>query len=645
MKSLEHKSRPRILGIEPQGLAARLRLECSSCAGVFEVHQGGLAGVPVSVHDCPVCANRIEIRPELYELALHEAGLRSTDEEAAYYAPQFSGTGAGFAKRPSASGQPKVIWAPALPRAQTDLHGDLIRRYIAMARLFAAAAAGLADQARFLIRPDNSEVETANEKDVDLLVDWLEGLVPDRVDIGLHRDFDLGEAEIIVTHVGAPFIEKALRAGKEVIALQLFKRAAGENLPEGALAVRDRDLEPTIRSVLVRRERLAKMAPGRVEKPVDRSSGSLDLLFVYRDDVDLDGGASQVMKHTAAALRGLGHRVDVCLSLDPDPRGYDLVHAFNIWKPETALEQLAVLRERGAQVVWSPIYLDLSEYLYFAQVTKFMEEHPEYTRSDVLDRIDAGQLAGSDNLPHRALREPKEGYHAALHTALSAVDHVCVTSHNEAKLMIQHADHPGFPYTVTPHGVDVAAMSRATARAFIEAFEVEDYILCVGAIERRKNQLLLIEALRDCGRKIVLVGPQTEASYLELCQDAGGDQVIYTGRLDRDLVASAYKAAAIHVLPSFAEGAALANLEAAAAECPMVVSNRSSEFEYFGDAVHYCDPSRRASIRAAVDAALAVAPQRGPVRKVLADRMAQGMSWERTARLTEMVYRSLLVRT
>ncbi len=643
MKSLEHSARPRVLDIEPQGLAARLRLECSSCGGVFEVRQAGLAGIPVSVHDCPVCGTRIEIRPELYELAMHEAGLRSPAEGSAWYAPVFSGTGAGFARRPEGSGPPRIVWAPALPRAQDELHGDLVRRYIAMARIFVAAAGELDGRARFLVRPDNSEVESAEPKDVELLVDWLTGLMPDAAEIGLHRDFDLGEADVIVTHVGAPFIEKALRAGKEVIALQLFKRAAGENLPEGALAVRDRDLEPTLRSVLDRGERLARLAPTAAGRNKAKDDGSLDILFVYRDDIDLEGGASAVMKNTAAALRGLGHRVDICLSMDPDPAGYDVAHAFNIWHPESSIEQLAVLKERGATVVWSPIYLDLSEHMYFSKAVDLLIQHPETAPDELWSRIEAGEFPCSDGKARGEAREVITGYFGALHTALSAVDHVCVTSHKEAQTMVQHADHPGFPYTVTPHGVDLETFRRSGAQPFIDRFGVEDFVLCVGAVERRKNQLLLVEALKDEGRPIVLIGPCPEADYLEFVRDVGGENLVVTGRLDRALVASAYKAAAVHVLPSFAEGAALANLEAAAAECPMVVSNRSSEFEYFGDGVHYCNPGDRRSIRTATRAALREAPHRAGARAVLVERLGQNLSWERTARVTELVYRSLLV--
>ena len=109
------------------------------------------------------------------------------------------------------------------------------------------------------------------------------------------------------------------------------------------------------------------------------------------------------------------------------------------------------------------------------------------------------------------------------------------------------------------------------------------------------------------------------------------------------MVASAYKAAAVHVLPSFAEGAALANLEAAVSQCPMVVSNRSSEMEYFLDGVYYCDPFSRESIRNAVRRAMSEKAERAEARRPLAQRTEILCSWARVAELTEPVYRSLIL--
>src|SRR5690606_25344208 len=51
------------------------------------------------------------------------------------------------------------------------------------------------------------------------------------------------------------------------------------------------------------------------------------------------------------------------------------------------------------------------------------------------------------------------------------------------------------------------------------------------------------------------------------------------------------------VLPSWAEGAPIAALEAAASGTKLVLSDRSSEREYFGDFADYVDPSDLVSLR------------------------------------------------
>ncbi len=139
----------------------------------------------------------------------------------------------------------------------------------------------------------------------------------------------------------------------------------------------------------------------------------------------------------------------------------------------------------------------------------------------------------------------------------------------------------------------------------------------------------------------MLVGPALEGGYLEICRHVGGDRFLYLDRLPRELVASAYKAARVHALPSFAEGSALANLEAASAACPIVVSNRSSEFEYFGDAPYYCDPADPASIRAAVQQAWDQGPREPERWLALSERMRE-YTWERTARATLTAYERVL---
>jgi hypothetical protein len=108
-------------------------------------------------------------------------------------------------------------------------------------------------------------------------------------------------------------------------------------------------------------------------------------------------------------------------------------------------------------------------------------------------------------------------------------------------------------------------------------------------------------------------------------------------RLPREMVASAMRGAAAHALPSFAEGSALASMEAAAAGCPVVVSDRSSEFEYYGDLAVYCNPLDPESIRAAVERAVALREE-DPARLAALSEHVAGHTWEACARATLGAY-------
>src|SRR4051812_27680483 len=97
------------------------------------------------------------------------------------------------------------------------------------------------------------------------------------------------------------------------------------------------------------------------------------------------------------------------------------------------------------------------------------------------------------------------------------------------------------------------------------------------------------------------------------------------------------RAATVHALPSFAEGSALASMEAAAAGCPVVVSDRSSEFEYYGDLAVYCNPLDPASIRAAVERAMTLRAD-DPARLAALSEHVAGHTWDACARATLSAY-------
>ena len=376
----------------------------------------------------------------------------------------------------------------------------------------------------------------------------------------------------------------------------------------------------------VRAPTTGAMEPLRVpERP-------LRALMAYRTDIDRRGGAASVMDDTADALRRLGAEVDVTFEEHPDPSGYDVVHAVNIWSPASALRQLEHLHATGAPVAWQPFYLGWSEYAWAATAMSGIGQRPAHERGPLLEAMASGTLEVNGMTRH-TLNEAVPGLHGAIAHMAALVDHVCACSTREMQMLSQLAGLNATPFTLTRHGVDAEIFAGADPEPFRAMAGDEPFVLCVGSVDARKNQAMLAHALHGHDLRLILVGPCYEPSYLELVRSLGDDRLVWYDRLPRELVASAVNAATVHALPSYAEGSALASMEAATAGCPVVVSNRSSEFEYYGDRAVYCDPHDPASIRRAVDLA-AERHASEPERLTDLARHIAGYTWDDTAAST-----------
>lgn len=127
------------------------------------------------------------------------------------------------------------------------------------------------------------------------------------------------------------------------------------------------------------------------------------------------------------------------------------------------------------------------------------------------------------------------------------------------------------------------------------------YILAVGALEPRKNIPRLIAAflaLADKKLRLVIVGkseprifnkiPNLETNDKQPAQEM--KRIIFTGYLKDQELADLYTHAVCFCYPSLYEGFGLPPLEAQAHGCPVIVSDRSSLPEVFGDSALYCNP-------------------------------------------------------
>ena len=199
---------------------------------------------------------------------------------------------------------------------------------------------------------------------------------------------------------------------------------------------------------------------------------------------------------------------------------------------------------------------------------------------------------------------------------------------------------------VIPNGVEERFFS-ATPDLFVERYGISDMVLCVGTVEPRKNQLALIEATAELGVPLVLVGPsfanRIGAAYGERVEQAVArhTHVTWIPGIDHDdpMLASAFAAAAVHVLPSTAEAQGIVSLEAAAAGARVVVSDLPSLRSLFGNDVLYADPQSVSAIAKATSTALSMPKPDRATR-----RPSWLLTWDDVARRTLDIYTSVLGR-
>lgn len=352
------------------------------------------------------------------------------------------------------------------------------------------------------------------------------------------------------------------------------------------------------------------------------------------------GGPTVRVPRTAEALRSIGVPATAGIFKNVEDISEDTVHLFNVWPPQSALSIVRQLKAAGKKVVLSPVYLDLSERPFWN------DDLPKLPLDDLAALREAYAAARQHLSGRGRWLEPSPGFHAAIREIFSLVDHVVFLSEIERMSLAAIGAHVSEErMTMIRNPVDAHLWSRTDPSLFREAYidslpGPQEFVLCVARLEARKNQLLLARAMREMDLRLVLVGHVGHDAYVDLIRKEAGDRLVMTGRLEHGsaMHRSALAACSVFALPSWAEGASLSALEAGAMGCSMVLSDRSSEREYFGDLACYCDPSDPASIRAAIEQALA-AKQDGIREKQLKALVADQYGYGPYAKATAQAYR------
>lgn len=184
---------------------------------------------------------------------------------------------------------------------------------------------------------------------------------------------------------------------------------------------------------------------------------------------------------------------------------------------------------------------------------------------------------------------------------------------------------------VAPNGVDPAFHPEAGDDPRGESPRGR-YLLAVGAIQARKNQLAALEAAEAVGLPLVVVGPEKDRALARELRARGAQ---LEGYVEQERLAALYRGAACLLQTSRYEGFGLPVLEAMASGTPVVAVREPALAEIAGDAAVLVDEHGLAE----------------GVRHALAERdrlvwagleRARAFSWRAAAERTLAVYTEVL---
>ena len=149
---------------------------------------------------------------------------------------------------------------------------------------------------------------------------------------------------------------------------------------------------------------------------------------------------------------------------------------------------------------------------------------------------------------------------------------------------------PHYPSPIfTPGEVDYDLLNQHSLPA--------NCILFVSALDKRKNWNGMLAAWPALPSELRLNHPLVFVdSKKKVPRKIKPENVIFTGRIDDQVLLNLYRSAKLMVFPSFAEGFSLPPLEALCSGCPVIASETTSIPEVLGDSIDYFNPFEISSI-------------------------------------------------
>ena len=359
-----------------------------------------------------------------------------------------------------------------------------------------------------------------------------------------------------------------------------------------------------------------------------------------------NGGGDQIqIENTAAELRKLGVEVDVSTSLETDPTGYDLVHVFQLdWAPESNL-YASKAKSHKKPLVLSPIHHSVKEVKRFDDeyafglrkltAAIFRDQHHRDTMKNIFRSVfDRRKRKATLESIFRGLKK--------MHIETLKLSNMVLVQTELEAADLQETYGVKIDWVKIPSGVGEQFLS---GRSFENVVGVEDYILCVGRIEARKNQLSVIAAVNEMlleeemDTQLVFVGKKSDhhSTYVRLFEDevAGNKWITYLPYTPYEDMPGIYQHAKVCVSASWFETTGLTSLEGLFMGANVVAAGSRAR-EFLGDLASYCDPGSIESI------GQAISTEFSKPRPKVPEKLKEIYTWKNVANQTLKVYERLL---
>lgn len=350
------------------------------------------------------------------------------------------------------------------------------------------------------------------------------------------------------------------------------------------------------------------------------------------------GDTTQILK-TKEYLEKSGVTVDISLELTPDVSAYDIVHVFNLMRPQELYLQVKNAKKYGKKVALSTIYGPYEEYEKKARggILQFINKFLSITQIEYLKVIARAIL--NFEFSKGTVIYLLNGHKRLQRKIIKMVDVFLPNSHSEMKRVADDFNLEQYNYVAVANAVDINKFDYNKVDIDEEFEKYRDCVLCVSRIEGRKNQLNIVRACKELPYKFVFIGKAGANfhKYHELCKKEANENMFFLGQIEHEKLPQFYKLAKVHILASWMETPGLSSLEAGVMRCNVVATKKGDTEDYFEDYAYYCEPDDLNSIKEAV-----VNAYNNAFDEKFYDRIINNYTWEETAKQTLEGYKSII---